>query len=184
MSQPLLVIFLGPAGAGKTYFARQLAEKMNAVHLNADAARLASYGSLKAIHEGDAYTPEANKRLSGTLDYATRAVLSAGKDVIYDTPRFNNGQDRTSIINMANSVNAHTVIVWMDIERDVASQRAQERDETEDTRKLSKEDTERILTQHYKQFDPPKEGEVVVKIPGNYPFERQYQLFIDFLKKA
>lgn len=57
MTKPLLIVFLGFPGSGKTYFARHLAEKIGAVTLNTDALRVSMFGSLEKIdeirHKGD-----------------------------------------------------------------------------------------------------------------------------------
>lgn len=48
-AKPLLVMFVGVPGSEKTYFAKRLADKLQAVTINSDAIRLSMWGSRDAI---------------------------------------------------------------------------------------------------------------------------------------
>lgn len=176
--KPLLIGFLGSIGVGKSYFARQLAPKIEAVRLSADAARLAMFGSLEEIESRrDLSGEEDNNRLFGAIDYTVHQILKSGKSVVYDTARFNGAANRDKLSNIANETGVQLVYVWIETPREVAAIRVRERDEMEDQRKLTKEAADRIFSFHDEHFDAPREGEAIIKIDGTIPFEDQFESF-------
>jgi predicted kinase len=81
--KPLLIMFLGVTGSGKSYFARQLAAKIGAVRLNGDSMRLALFKTPEAV-EARHSDPTTNPMTFGAIDYAAGQILLAGCSVIYD----------------------------------------------------------------------------------------------------
>lgn len=175
---PILVVFLGSIGSGKSYFARQLTPKLDAVRLSADAARLAMLGTLEAVNASAKDGLEHNKKLFGVLNYAAQSILASGKSVVFDTARFNGFEHREEAREIAKATDARLIIVWLDTPREVAFERALSRDELDDQRKLGADRANQILDFHYANFDAPQAGEFVIKISGQVPFETQYEQFI------
>lgn len=106
-----LVVFLGFPDSGKTYFAKQLAKKLNAVTLNTDALRLSMFGSLETI---DKFRVNDKTRLYsdvfGAMDYAARQTLLAGHSVIYDAQQTKR-KDRHGIEKIAHESGAVPILV-------------------------------------------------------------------------
>lgn len=170
--KPLVVVFLGSIGSGKSFFARQLALGSDTVRINTDAMREAM---------GEVWGEQSNRRVWGAMDYAVEQILSAGQSVIYDAARFNRRESRDSLGKLAEKAHAKVVVVWIDTPREIASLRAQSREPTDDQRPVSKQDAEAIIDNHEKKFDPPDSHESVIKISGEIPFEEQYKIFTEKL---
>lgn len=182
--KPTIVIFLGQIGAGKSFFARQLAENTGAVRLSSDAIRTAWTGIKDPIIEkDDVEKGKTVQSIARTMNYATTQIIQSGHDVICDSARFNHQAYRRELYNLAKQLGAEVVIVWIMTPREVSSQRAQTRESLDDQRVFSPEQTEQILDKHYENFDEPTEDELYMQIDGTITFERQYDLFCQKIKE-
>ena len=175
--KPLLITFLGSIGSGKSFFARQLSERMRIARFNPDSARIAVHGSVEALMLRPERDTEYDVMLFKLIDYGVEAVLKSGHSVIYDTARYNGIANRYQVNELADSVGAQVVLVWIKTPRDVATVRATNREERADQRQLSAEKTERYLDFHETNFNPPQVGELVIEISGQIPFDEQYRIF-------
>ncbi len=86
---PRLLLMSGLSGSGKTWLARQLAERLSAVHVRSDVERKRRAGlhELAPSHSRlgeDLYSAEASATLYGQLARAAEDVLSGGVTVIVD----------------------------------------------------------------------------------------------------
>lgn len=86
---PRLLLMSGLSGSGKTWLARQLAERLSAVHIRSDVERKRRAGlrELAPSHSrlgDDLYSAEASATLYGELARAAEDVLSGGITVIVD----------------------------------------------------------------------------------------------------
>ena len=86
-TKPLLILLYGYSGSGKTYFARQLSEQLQAAHMHADRVR-------GELFENPRYDKEENDVVAQLMDYMTGEFLSAGLSVIYDVNAMRVGQRR------------------------------------------------------------------------------------------
>lgn len=169
--KPILHMFLGSPGSGKSFFARNLAENINAVRLNGDSMRIALYGSPEEIDQ----QPDknlVNSRTFGALDYSVVQVLKAGHSVVYDA-HHNKRSIRARLEELAEEHGAVPVVVWIKTPYEVALKRGQTRDTTPDQRRLSEEKMIETIERHMANFDEPVESELVITIDGTIPFEEQ-----------
>jgi len=171
-------MFLGVPGSGKSFFARQLAENINAVRLNGDSMRLAIFGSLEEIEK--VYHSEDRQRVNSyvfnAIDYAVRQVLSHGDSVVYDA-HHNKRSIRAELEQLAAKCGAVPVVVWIKTPYEVALNRGQQREATEDQRQLSEEKMLESMNRHAASMDAPVKGENSIEISGELPFEQQYAIF-------
>lgn len=178
MKKPLLVMFLGVPGSGKTFFASQLAKKLNAVRLNGDTMRLAIFGSVENIERvyNSESRPILNRYVFNAIDYATEQVLFHGDTVVYDA-HHNMRKTRLGLEELAKRCEAIPIVVKIVTPYDTALVRGQNREARADQRQLSAEKMREVMERHQKNTDEPEESENVIEISGEIPFEEQYKLF-------
>jgi len=178
MTKPLLIVFLGHAGSGKTYFSRHLAKEISAVTLNTDALRLSMFGSLEKI---DAIRRSDKMRLYddvfGAMNYAAKQILLAGHSVVYDAQQTKR-ENRRNIEKIATEAGAIPVLVWIKTSRETAIKRAQEREERDDSLRYNAEKIAYLVDRFDSVTDLPEPEENTIEISGELPFEEQYRLFV------
>jgi len=176
-SQPLLIVFLGFPGSGKTYFATRLAERLQAVTLNSDALRLSMFGSLETIeHIRQTDRARLYDDVFGAMDYAASQVLRAGHSVVYDAQQTKR-RDRKNIERVAASAGALPLLVWIKTSPEVALKRGQEREARSDSHQYSSEKMKMLVGRFDKVTDLPEANENVIQISGEVSFEEQYAAF-------
>lgn len=174
---PLLIVFLGFPGSGKTYFATRLAEKLQALTLNSDAMRLAMFGSLEKIeHIRQTDRPRLYTDVFGAMDYAAAQALRAGHSVIYDAQQTKRS-NRKHIEELAESAGAIPVLVWIKTSPEVALRRGQEREARADSHQYTAEKMKMLVERFDRVTDKPEPEENLVEISGELPFEEQYAIF-------
>lgn len=180
MNKPLIVVFVGVPGSGKTTFARQLAQRLDGVVLSSDAIRLSMYGSRE---EADArrITPEerkySNQLVFGALNYATRQIAKAGHSVVFDAIA-SRRVERQEKYDFAKELGVNAVVVRIEVPYEVSLRRMQEREALEDQRQFHEEKAIGVLEHFTNEIQEPDEDENVIHIDGEAPFEEQYEHFI------
>lgn len=175
INQPLLVMFLGYPGSGKSFFARQLADKLQAVRLNGDSMRIALFKTVEAI-EAHPNKNTLNTQTFGAIDYAVSQVLKAGHSVVYDA-HHNKRSIREALEKLALDYQAKPVVVWIKTPREIALLRGTDREAADDSRQMTKEKMLESMNRHMANFDEPSESECVIEIDGTIPFELQFEIF-------
>jgi len=168
-------MLLGHPGSGKTHFSKQLAEKIGAVRVNADAMRVSMFGTIEAAKAFDEETGSLNKLVFGALDYVTAQILKSGNSVISDF-QHNEKYIRVQKTLLADEYDAKAIVVWIKTPRELAIQRGIERGEALDQRKFSDEKMEALVDKYMQIIEAP-ENELVITIDGELPFDQQYNSF-------
>ena len=177
-SKQLLVMMLGSPGAGKSYFARNLAEQYDMRRVNADAVRTRLFGSINAGR-----TPENHKKTYETVDREMEEALRQGRSVIRDNQN-NHEADRAKARGIAVEVGALAVVVWIKTPREVAVKRMMERPETPEQLQLDEQTAQEFIDSSHAALEEPGADEPCVVINGQIPFEDQLALFQDFLQNV
>lgn len=110
----------GFPGAGKSYFARQLCEQLQAAHVQGDRIRSELFASQQ-------YDKQENAVVTQLMDYMTQEFLGTGLSVVYDTNAMRQNQ-RHALRELARRTHSQPVLVWLQIDTDTAFLRASKRD--------------------------------------------------------
>ena len=182
--QPLVILFIGPPGSGKTYFSTKLAARISAVRLSSDAVRLALFGSIENIEKLRRSDKESllYTQVFGVIDYVSRQVLGVGQSVIIDA-QAKRRSDRIKMTELAYEFDAKVIVVWIQTPPELATQRGMSRSVSDDSIRYSESQMQYFLADHAKVLEPPEYDENVIFIDGKAPFDAQYAEFQMQLKK-
>ncbi len=182
-NKPVILMFLGVPGSGKSYFAKGIADKLNGIRINGDSMRLAMFGSLEEIDR--IYQTEDRRKLNeyvfGGLDYVAEQILSRGCDVVYDAHQ-NKRVDRETVEAIAQRQNAIPIVVRVSTPEQLAFERTQTREAQIDQRQMSPERARDAIERHNASTDHPVPSENVVDIDGQQSFKEQFLIFEDYVK--
>lgn len=120
LNHPTLFLLYGYPGSGKTYFARQLCEELQAAHVQGDRIRY-------ELFELPRYDRQENEIVSHLMEYMAEEFLQAGISVVFDVNAMRASQ-RRELREMARRVKAATILVWFQVDPDTAYDRMTKRD--------------------------------------------------------
>ena len=162
-----LFLMLGYPGAGKSYFARQLAEAIRAVRLNGDGAR-----HLMFDKEETQRNPANNPIVFGALDYAAQQILTAGYSVVIDASH-NRKQDRIGKAQLGAAFGIRPILVWVQVPVDMARERQETRERLPDQPLVPPARFEQLVS----NLQPPEALEPYIIVDGLAPFAEQLASF-------
>jgi predicted kinase len=119
-AKPFLLMLYGFPGSGKTYFARQLAENIQAAHLQADRIR-------SELFEEPRHDKRENEIVTQLMNYMAEEFLAAGVSVVYDTNALR-ARQRHDLRALARRGGAKSMVVWFQMDLDTAFARNVKRD--------------------------------------------------------
>lgn len=162
-NQPVLILLYGFPGSGKTYFARQFCEAVQAAHLEQDRIRFELFQQPK-------YTKQENYALTRIMEYMTGEFLTAGISVVMDMNAMRISQRRT-LRELARRAKATTLVVWFQVDADTSFMRNAKRDRrTADDRYAVGYDVEAFKQMAaYMQHPEPTEDFIVVSGKHTFP---------------
>jgi predicted kinase len=173
-NKPLLILLYGFPGSGKTYFARQLCEHLQAAHVHGDRIR-------SELFEQPRYDREENQVIDHLVDYMSGEFLNAGMSVVHDTNAMRISQ-RRGLRDMARKAGAQTILVWFQIDLDSAFNRATKRDRRRADDKYSPA-IDRSTFEHLASGMQNPQNEDYAVISGKHVFATQLSAFLKRLRE-
>ncbi len=119
-AKPFFLMLYGFPGAGKTYFARQLCESIQAAHLQADRIR-------SELFEEPRYDKKETEIVIQLMNYMAEEFLNAGVSVVYDVNALR-ARQRHELRALARRGGAKPLVVWFQMDPDTAFARNVKRD--------------------------------------------------------
>jgi predicted kinase len=120
VKHPTLIMLYGYPGAGKSFFARQLCDDLQAAHVQGERIRY-------ELFEQPRYDRQENEIIAHLMDYMAEEFLRAGVSVVYDTNAMRLSQ-RRELREMARKSKAQSLLVWLQIDPESAFMRVSRRD--------------------------------------------------------
>lgn len=173
-AKPFLLLFYGYPGAGKTYFARQFCENVQAAHLQSDRIR-------GELFEKPRYDKQENDIVAQLMDYMTEEFLAAGLSVAYDVNAARTKQ-RRRLYDMAYKYGAQPVLVWFQMDQETAFGRNVRRDRRRADDKYAARWDRTTYDNVIGQMQNPGAGENYVVISGKHLFNMQQSAVISKLR--
>jgi predicted kinase len=173
-NKPLLIMLYGFPGSGKTYFARQLCEHLQAAHVHGDRIRA-------ELFEQPRYDREENEVINHLMDYMTGEFLNAGMSVIYDTNSMRLTQ-RRAIRELGRKSDAQTLLVWQQIDPESSYLRASKRDRRRADDKFSPATDRNTFERIAGGMQNPQNEDYIV-ISGKHVFDTQLSALMKRLRE-
>jgi predicted kinase len=174
-TKPFLLLFYGFPGAGKTYFARQFCDHVQAAHLQSDRIR-------GELFEQPRFDKQENDIVSQLMDYMTEEFLSAGLSVAYDVNAMRSKQ-RRALYEMAYRCHAQPLLVWFQMDQDTAFARNQQRDRRRADDKYAASWDRSTFEQIVNHMQNPSVGENYAVISGKHLFNMQHSAIVSKLRE-
>lgn len=173
-TKPLFILLYGFPGAGKTYFARQLCEQLQAAHVYGDRIR-------GELFDNPQYDKEENDVVTHLMDYMAGEFLGAGLSVIYDV-NATRGAQRRVLRDLARKHKAQPLLVWFQIDLDSAYARFSTRDRRKSDDKFAGPSDQGTFERIVGSMQNPQNEDYIV-ISGKHAFGTQISAFFKRLRE-
>jgi len=173
-NKPLLIMLYGFPGAGKTYFARQLCEHLQAAHIQGDRIR-------GELFDSPQYDKEENQVIAQLMDYMTGEFLNAGISVVYDANAMRVSQ-RRALRDLARKSHAQTLLIWFQIDHESAIARVTKRDRRRSDDKFAMPLDREVFERLVSGMQNPQNEDYIV-ISGKHTFNTQLSAFMKRLRE-
>ncbi len=173
--KPFLLMFYGYPGAGKTYFARQFCDGVQAAHLQSDKIRA-------ELFDEPRYDKQENDIVTHLMNYMTEEFLAAGLSVAYDLNAMRLKQ-RKELSALARKYHATPVLIWFQMDQDTAFMRNASRDRRRADDKYSASWDRTTFDSIIGQMQNPSAGEDCAVVSGKHLFNMQQSAVIHKLRQ-
>lgn len=174
-NKPFLLFFYGFPGAGKTYFARQFCDNVQAAHLQADRIRAELFSNPR-------YDKQENEIVTQMMNYMAEEFLSAGLSVAYDVNSMRAAQ-RRALRDLARKSHATPLLVWFQMDPETAFSRTAKRDRRRADDKFAAHWDRTTFEAILNNMQNPSNAEDYVVVSGKHLFNMQQSAVIGKLRK-
>ncbi len=160
LKKPVLITLFGFPGSGKTYFAKNLTNYIQAVHISTDKLR-------NELFTRPRFDKEENSVVSHLAQYMCEEFLSAGVSVIYDG-KCDRLSKRLALREIAKKHKAVYTLIWFQIDKDSAFARMKNRDKRRTEDKYSRDFTKEEFGKFISSVQNPKPEEDYLVLSGKH----------------
>jgi predicted kinase len=165
LDKPLAIVMMGIPGAGKTFFARQLANHLNIGYISEDRIRF-------DIYNKPSFNAEEQLVIRKIMGYMIEELSRVKKHMVLDG-RFLNATERQKVHQVMTNAGYQVLTVWVQTEEDLAKRRASKRDK----RKPDDKYNAPVLVQEFNSIklnlEKPQEKEDFSVVSGKHTFKSQ-----------
>lgn len=164
-TKPIMVLLYGFPGAGKTHFARNLADHLECAVVHSDRIR-------HELFEEPRFDEQENEIVTHLMGYMSEEFLNAGVNVVYDTNAMRRAQ-RLELRELARKKQAKTVLVWFQVDPDTSFARLNSRDRRTSDDKFATNYTQSEFRAYASHMQAPQPTEDYVVVSGKHTFSSQ-----------
>ena len=172
LAKPILIVFYGFPGSGKSYVARNLTSVLQAAHVSADRIR-------SELFENPRYDAQENAIVMHLMNYMTEEFLNAGISVVYDVNAARVAA-RRKLKELAKKHKAEYLLVWLQVDHESAFARTQSRDRRTSDDRFAEDHTRETFDRSISSIQNPQ-GEDYLVISGKHSFITQKNAIINRL---
>lgn len=165
LNKPTLILLYGFPGAGKSFFARQLCEDIQAAHVQGERIRY-------ELFEEPRYDKQENDVVNHLMEYMAEEFLNAGISVVYDINAARVGQRRL-LRELARKAKAPSILIWLQIDVESAFTRAVKRDRRKADDKYAMALDRTTFDSQAGQMQNPEPTEDFFVISGKHTYHTQ-----------
>lgn len=165
LNKPIIVYLYGYPGAGKSTFASEFINHINAVHLYADQIR-------HDLFEKPRFDESENQIIQHLMEYMSEQFIKSGISVIYDAD-FSKKKDRKHMKQLAGDLNTKSILLWLQIDVDSAFERVSKRDRRKVKDQYSLPIDKQKFNQIISEMQNPSQDEDYVVLSGKHSFPMQ-----------
>lgn len=164
LSKPTLIMLYGFPGAGKTHFARQLCEVVQAAHVQGDRIR-------HELFDQPRFDKQEGEIINHLMEYMAGEFLNAGISVVFDINAMRLTQ-RRNLRDMARKVHGSHILIWLQIDTDSAFRRVTGRDRRKSDDKYAMPLDQTAFDNQISYMQNPQNEDYIV-ISGKHTFSTQ-----------
>ncbi len=165
LNKPILLVLYGFPGSGKSAFARQLCESVQAVHVQSDRIR-------DELFEKPKYDKAENQVVDHLVDYMMEEFLNAGVSVVYDANITRTSQ-RRRLREVARKARAQYLLAWFQIDVEGAFARVAKRDRRKLEDKYARNFSRTEFDSYVQAMQNPTRDEGFLVLSGKHSFSMQ-----------
>lgn len=173
-NKPFLLLFYGYPGAGKTYFARQFCDNIQAAHVQSDRIRA-------ELFDEPRYDKQENDIVNQLMNYMTEEFLSAGLSVAYDVNALRTKQ-RKQLYELAYKCHATPLLIWFQMDQETAFARNIKRDRRRADDKYAGQWDRTTFDDIVNHMQNPGAGEEYIVISGKHLFNMQQSAVVSKMR--
>ena len=165
LTKPTFIMLYGFPGSGKSAFARQLCDYINAAHVQGDRIRF-------ELFEEPRYDRQENEIVSHLMGYMTEEFMRSGISVVYDMSAARISE-RHALREMARKAKAQPVLIWFQIDPESAFARVSKRDRRKTDDKYSSPIDRSTFENQIRYMQNPIQTEDYIVVSGKHNFQTQ-----------